>query len=59
MGKFVLYKDLIGQPRWRLESDDGELLAVSGSFKSRAKALAAIEACRLAAAGAVTEETAT
>jgi uncharacterized protein YegP (UPF0339 family) len=58
MGTFVVYKDLAGSFRWRLESAAGDLLAVSKSFDRRAGALSGVESCRAAVAGAPTEETA-
>lgn len=57
--KFVLTKSTDGQFRWNLKASNGEIVATSESYKTRASALKGIESVKKNAAGAsVADETA-
>ncbi|MBT1001745.1 DUF1508 domain-containing protein [Paenarthrobacter sp. DKR-5] len=45
-GKFEIFTDRDSQFRFRLTSDDGNVLAVSGGYDQKAQAVAAITAVR-------------
>jgi len=51
-GKFELYTDKSGEYRFRLKSGNGEVIAISEGYSSRAAALNGIESVRRNAADA-------
>jgi hypothetical protein len=46
VGKFELYQDGRGEYRFRLKAGNGEIIAVSEGYKSKAGALNGIESVR-------------
>ena len=55
-GKFELYSDGRGEYRFRLKAGNGEIIAVSEGYKSKAGALNGIESVRSNAADATLED---
>jgi uncharacterized protein YegP (UPF0339 family) len=55
-GKFELYKDGRGEYRFRLKAGNGEIIAVSEGYKSKAGALNGIESVRSNAANATLDD---
>jgi uncharacterized protein YegP (UPF0339 family) len=51
-GKFELYEDKSGGFRFRLKAGNGEIIAVSESYKTKASALGGIESVKSNAAEA-------
>ncbi|MCS3442272.1 MULTISPECIES: YegP family protein [Microbacterium] len=51
-GKFELYTDKSGEYRFRLKSGNGEVIAISEGYSSKAAALNGIESVRRNAADA-------
>ena len=51
-GKFELYTDKSGEYRFRLKSGNGEVIAISEGYSSKASALNGIESVRRNAADA-------
>lgn len=54
--KFELYQDKAGEYRFRLKAGNGETIAASEGYKSKASALNGIESVRKNALGAPTVE---
>jgi len=54
--KFELYRDKSGQFRFRLRSRNGKIIAVSGSYSTKAAAFSGMESVRKNAANAALEE---
>lgn len=54
--KFELYQDKAGEYRFRLKAGNGETIAASEGYKSKASALNGIESVRKNAPGAPTVE---
>ncbi|NYE94301.1 hypothetical protein FHU41_000522 [Psychromicrobium silvestre] len=54
-GKFELYEDKSGDFRFRLKAGNGEVIATSQGYKSKASALNGIESVRKNADAAVVE----
>ena len=54
--KFVVKKTSNGQFRFNLKAGNGEIIAVSESYTTKAAALKGIESIKANAAGAVVEE---
>lgn len=55
-GKFELYQDKAGEYRFRLKAGNGETIASSEGYKSKASALNGIESVKKNAPGAPTVE---
>jgi uncharacterized protein YegP (UPF0339 family) len=55
-GKFELYLDKAGEHRFRLKAGNGETIAVSEGYSSKASALNGIESVKSNAPGAPTVE---
>jgi uncharacterized protein len=55
-GKFVLTKGKSGQYHFNLKAGNGEIIATSESYKSKAAALNGIESVRKNAAGAKVDD---
>ena len=55
-GKFELYVDKAGEYRFRLKAGNGETIAVSEGYSSKASALGGIESVKNNAPGAPTVE---
>jgi hypothetical protein len=55
-GKFELYQDGRGEFRFRLKAGNGEIIAVSEGYKSKAGALNGIESVRSNAADATLDD---
>ncbi|WP_082582062.1 YegP family protein [Aeromicrobium sp. Root236] len=55
-GKFELYVDKAGEHRFRLKAGNGETIAVSEGYSSKASALGGIESVKNNAPGAPTVE---
>lgn len=55
-GKFELYQDGRGEYRFRLKAGNGEIIAVSEGYKSKAGALNGIESVRSNAADATLDD---
>ena len=53
-GKFELYQDKAGQHRFRLKASNGQTIAVSEGYSTRASALNGIESVKNNAPGAPT-----
>ncbi|MEN3220705.1 YegP family protein [Mycolicibacterium porcinum] len=51
-GKFELYQDKAGEYRFRLKAGNGETIAASEGYKSKASALNGIESVKTNAASA-------
>lgn len=56
-GKFEVYKDKSGGFRFRLKAGNGEAIATSESYKTKAGALNGIESVRKNASGEVVDLT--
>ena len=56
-GTFELYKDARGEYRFDLKAPDGEIIASSGGYKSKAAAEKGINSARTAARGATVVDT--
>ena len=56
-GTFELYKDARGEYSFDLKAPDGEIIASSGSYKSKAAAEKGINSARTAARGATVVDT--
>lgn len=52
MAKFVIYRDIAGQYRWRLVANNGEKVAASESYVSRQGALNSANRVKILAASA-------
>lgn len=46
-GKFEIYKDRIGEYRWRLKARNGEIVAVSEGYTTRYNAKQSIELVKI------------
>ena len=55
-GKFELYKDTAGAYRFRLKAGNGEVIAISEAYSSKASAQNGIESVRKNAADATVVE---
>ncbi len=55
-GKFELYKDTAGEYRFRLKAGNGEVIAISEAYSSKASAQNGIESVRKNAADATVVE---
>jgi len=55
-GKFELYKDKSGQFRFRLKAGNGEIIAVSESYTTKAGAENGIQSVKTNASGATTDD---
>ncbi len=55
-GKFEVYKDRSGKTRFRLKAGNGEIIAVSEAYNSKASALKGVESVRRNAADATVED---
>jgi uncharacterized protein YegP (UPF0339 family) len=55
-GKFELYKDARGEFRFRLKAGNGEIIATSEGYKSKAGALNGIESVQKNAPGATIDD---
>jgi uncharacterized protein YegP (UPF0339 family) len=55
-GKFELYQDKAGKYRFRLEAGNGQTIAVSEDYESKASALNGIESVRTNAADAALDD---
>jgi uncharacterized protein len=55
-GKFELYQDKAGKYRFRLEAGNGQTIAVSEDYESKASALNGIESVRKNAADAALDD---
>ena len=55
-GKFELYKDNAGEFRWRLKAGNGEIIATSEGYTSKAGASNGIESVKTNAPGAPTDD---
>ena len=55
-GKFELYKDKSGQFRFRLKAGNGEIIATSESYKTKASATNGIESVKTNAPNAVVDD---
>lgn len=51
-GKFELYTDKSGEYRFRLKASNGQTIAISEGYSSKASALAGIESVKTNAPGA-------
>jgi uncharacterized protein YegP (UPF0339 family) len=56
-GKFEVYKDKSGGYRFRLKAGNGEVIATSESYKSKASALTGVESVKKNAGGAIVDMT--
>jgi uncharacterized protein YegP (UPF0339 family) len=56
VGKFEVYHDKAGEYRFRLKAANGQIIAVSQAYKSRAACLKGVESVKANAAGAPVEE---
>ncbi|BCW67309.1 hypothetical protein NicSoilB4_20720 [Arthrobacter sp. NicSoilB4] len=56
-GKFEVYKDKSGGFRFRLKAANGEVIASSQSYKSKASAMGGVESVKKNAAGDVVDLT--
>ena len=52
MAKFVIYRDIAGQYRWRLVANNGEKVAASEAYVSRQGALNSVNRVKILAASA-------
>lgn len=52
MAKFVIYRDVAGQYRWRLVANNGEKVAASEAYVSRQGALNSAQRVKILAASA-------
>ena len=57
MAKFEIHKDGKGEFRWRLKSGNGQVIATSEGYTTKASAKNGIEAVRRDAPGATVEDT--
>jgi uncharacterized protein YegP (UPF0339 family) len=55
-GKFELYEDKSGQFRFRLKAGNGEVIAVSEAYKTKASALNGIESVKTNAGDAKVDD---
>jgi len=55
-GKFVLYSDKAGKFRFRLKAGNGEIIAVSEAYESKASAKNGIESVRKNAPDATVDD---
>jgi uncharacterized protein YegP (UPF0339 family) len=55
-GRFELYQDGRGEYRFRLKAGNGEIIAVSEGYKSKAGALSGIESVRSNATDATLDD---
>jgi uncharacterized protein len=55
-GKFELYKDKAGEYRFRLKAGNGQTIAVSEGYSSKASALNGIESVKTNAPGAEVDD---
>lgn len=55
-GKFELYEDKTGQFRFRLKAGNGEIIAVSEAYKTKASAENGIDSVRRNAADATVDD---
>ena len=55
-GKFELYQDKAGKYRFRLKASNGQVVAASQAYESKASALAGIESVKSSSADATTVE---
>lgn len=56
MAKFVVYKDLAGQYRWRLVANNGEKVAASEAYVSKQNAIRSAQRVRILAGNAAIVE---
>ena len=59
MAKFVIYRDVAGQYRWRLVANNGEKVAASEAYVSRQGALNSANNVKILAASATIVDTTT
>lgn len=55
-GKFEIYKDRAGKFRFRLKASNGEIIAVSEAYNTKASALGGVESVRKNAPDAKTDD---
>lgn len=55
-GKFEIYKDSAGKFRFRLKAGNGEVVATSQAYETKAVAIKGTQAVQRAAADAVTQD---
>jgi uncharacterized protein YegP (UPF0339 family) len=56
VGKFEVYHDKAGEYRFRLKAANGQIIAVSQAYKSRAACMKGVESVKANAAAAPVEE---
>ena len=54
--KFEVYKDKAGEFRFRLKAGNGEIIAISEGYTTKASCLKGIESVKANAAGAVVDD---
>jgi len=59
MPKFVIYKDVVGQYRWRLIAANNEIIAVGEAYVSKQGAMVSIQRVKVLAPIAIIVDNAT